>query len=92
MFSPLLTEKSTRLAGTGVFTFIATTNETKDTMKLAVANQYKVDVVSITSVNRVGKLKQAGRRKRTTYRNPSRKLFYVRLAEGQKISDFEVNK
>lgn len=78
----LVTERSVRLNDIGKYVFIVAPHATKNEVKKAVHDLYKVDVESVNIVRLPGKTKR--------YRNAKRvgsdiKKAIVTLADGQKI-------
>ncbi len=71
------------------FAFIVPKSANKHTVARAVAEQYEVDVVSVTIVNRVGKAVRTYRNKRFTAgsRSDSKKA-YVTIKAGQSLPIF----
>lgn len=83
---PLVSEKNSVLAESGIYAFEVTTGSTKTEIKNAIEKAFKVKVSSVRTM--VGR----GRSKRT--RTGAGKIRYskkalVRLAAGEKISLFE---
>jgi len=79
---PQITEKSTGLNTMGKYVFVVKTSATKQEVKKAVKELYRVDVVGVNIVNTPGKTKR--------YRNmksehSGEKKAIVTLKEGQKI-------
>ena len=79
---PLITEKATFLTQNNQYSFKVATSATKDDVKSAVEKIFKVEVVSVNTINAAGKLKVfKGRRgRRSDY-----KKAIVRLKAGQTI-------
>jgi len=80
---PWVTEKATDLTARGKYVFLVTSHATKQEIKKAVKDVYKVDAVAVNVVNRIGKQK----RFRGSLSKPQgayRKAI-VTLKEGQKI-------
>lgn len=79
---PLITEKATFLTQNNQYSFKVSMDATKNDVKAAVEKVFKVDVVSVNTVNAAGKLKVfKGRRgRRSDY-----KKAIVRLKAGQTI-------
>lgn len=88
--APHITEKATRIAdGDSQYVFRVAKDATKRDIAHAVHELFKVDVVSVTTLNVKGKLKGGfGRRK--AVRQPSWKKAYVTIAEGQDIDFLSV--
>jgi large subunit ribosomal protein L23 len=88
IFEPIVSEKSYDLIeDTNTYTFVVDRRANKTEIKQAVASIFDVQVVSVNTMNRKGKLKRTGyvqgRRKDT-------KRALVKLADGDKIDIFEV--
>ena len=88
IFEPIVSEKSYDLIeDTNTYTFVVDRRANKTEIKQAVASIFDVEVVSVNTMNRKGKLKRTGyvqgKRKDT-------KRALVRLADGDKIDIFEV--
>jgi large subunit ribosomal protein L23 len=78
----LVTEKTSLLAEQGKYVFLVQTSATKNEIKKAVKDIYKVDAVAVTTINQ--------RPRRTRYRGKESfkqqdKKAIVTLKEGQKI-------
>lgn len=89
--SPHITEKATRIADEGrQYVFRVARDATKQEIARAVHELFKVDVEGVTTLNVKGKLKGGfGRRK--SYRQPSWKKAYVKIAKGQDIDFLSVS-
>ena len=85
---PLITEKSMGLTKTGFYTFEVVKSATKDQIAKVVADKFKVKVVSVNTVNRVGKTKTQRTRK-GYFKQPNLKKAIVRVGKGDKIALFE---
>ena len=88
IFEPIVSEKSYDLIeDTNTYTFVVDRRANKTEIKQAVASIFDVEVVSVNTMNRKGKLKRTGyvqgKRKDT-------KRALVKLADGDKIDIFEV--
>ncbi len=85
---PVKTEKTFKLANTGIYTFATMQKMEKSDIIKALKDVYSVDVTEITSLVRKGKEKRDVRTrvKRIT---PSYKKVYVRLAKGQSLDLFK---
>ena len=79
---PWITEKATALGVHGQYAFMVQSGATKPEIKKAIHELYKVDVVSVNTVNRPAKTKRfrGVKRKQGDYRKA-----IVTLKEGQKI-------
>lgn len=85
---PIITEKSMKLAGEGLYTFEVNKNSTKQDIASAVSKLFKVSVLSVRTINIKGKSKQQ-RRVRKTYSTSGFKKAIVELKKGQTIPYFE---
>ena len=88
IFEPIVTEKSYDLIeDSNTYTFVVDRRANKTQIKQAVASIFDVEVLSVNTMNRKGKLKRTGyvlgKRKDT-------KRALVKLADGDKIDIFEV--
>jgi large subunit ribosomal protein L23 len=79
---PWITEKSTDLGVAGQYVFMVQSGATKPEIKKAIRELYKVDVISVNTVNRPAKTKRFRgiKRKQGDYRKA-----IVTIKEGQKI-------
>jgi large subunit ribosomal protein L23 len=79
---PWITEKSTQLGVARQYVFMVQSGATKPEIKKAIHALYKVDVISVNTVNRPAKSKRFRgiKRKQGAYRKA-----IVTLKEGQKI-------
>tara|TARA_R110000868_G_scaffold262401_1_gene520851 strand:- start:15960 stop:16259 length:300 start_codon:yes stop_codon:yes gene_type:complete len=82
LVKPVITEKTSQIAGDNVVTFVVAENSTKLEIKAAVENIYGVKVSKVNTLNQQGKTKRfkghMGRRSDT-------KKAMVKLAEGHNI-------
>lgn len=85
---PLINEKSMGLTKTGFYTFEVAKNATKDQVAKIVADKFKVKVVSVNTINRVGKTKTQRTRK-GYFKQPHLKKAIVKVKKGDKIALFE---
>jgi large subunit ribosomal protein L23 len=88
IFEPIVSEKSYDLIEEeNTYTFVVDRRSNKTEIKQAIATIFDVEVVSVNTLNRKGKLKRTGymlgKRKDT-------KRALVKLADGDKIDIFEV--
>lgn len=88
IFEPIVSEKSYDLIEEeNTYTFVVDRRSNKTEIKQAIATIFDVEVVSVNTMNRKGKLKRTGymlgKRKDT-------KRALVKLADGDKIDIFEV--
>ncbi len=86
---PVFTEKSMKDAEDGRFTFVVALTATKDDVKKAVEEKYKVTVVDIATAIVKGKGKRVGK-KRTEKLLGKYKKAVVVVTKGQKIDEFEL--
>ena len=87
LLAPLITEKSALIGGSGdKVVFKVDRRAGKAEVKQAVERIYGVKVVSVRTVNVLGKVKRSAR---STGRRSSSKKAYVTLAEGQSIDIVE---
>lgn len=89
LVKPIITEKSINATALGKYTFRVLPTATKDQIRAAVESQFKVNVLTITTLRVKGKMRRAGKR-RLTYAASSWKKAVVQLKSGQKIDVFEV--
>ncbi|HVN64231.1 MAG TPA: 50S ribosomal protein L23 [Candidatus Binataceae bacterium] len=87
ILSPVITEKGT-MAGeqAGQVVFRVRRQATKDTIRVAVEQLFKVTVVKVRTINFMGKERRRGTMKG---RQMNWKKAYVTLKEGDKIEFFE---
>ncbi len=88
IFEPIVSEKSYDLIeDENTYTFVVDRRSNKTEIKQAIASIFDVEVLSVNTINRKGKLKRTGyvlgKRKDT-------KRALVKLADGDKIDIFEV--
>ncbi|MFV9673113.1 MAG: 50S ribosomal protein L23 [Acidimicrobiia bacterium] len=88
IFEPIVSEKSYDLIeDENTYTFVVDRRSNKTEIKQAIATIFDVEVLSVNTINRKGKLKRTGyvlgKRKDT-------KRALVKLADGDKIDIFEV--
>ncbi len=84
----MITEKSMKLTGSSLYTFLVDKNSTKPQIAKAVSSQFKVDVVKVKTINVKGEVKMQ-RRIRKSYSTSGFKKALVQLKKGQKIAMFE---
>lgn len=84
---PIISEKTTQLAGDGWFTFMADKNIVKKEAADLIEKGFKVKVVKTRSLNISGKEKRRGQR---VGRTPAYKKILVKLKKGQRIDAFEI--
>ena len=86
LLSPVASEKSYSLIDDGKYTFVVAPDANKSQIKIAVEQVFGVKVISVNTLNRLGK------RTRTRYgwgKRPDRKRAIVTVAPGQTIDVFE---
>ena len=83
---PLITEKSTMMIEEGKYTFVVDKKAAKDEIKAAVESIFNVKVVSVNTVNCIGKTRRMGR---NVGKRPDYKKAIVRLAGGETIEFFQ---
>ncbi len=88
---PRISEKTVALAQSGIFTFDTPTSVNKQQIADAVAKQFDVHVMGVTTTIVKGKVVRRYRKsgKPTIGQRNHRKKAYVTLAEGEKIEAFE---
>lgn len=87
LITPIITEKSMRLAASGTYMFGVPTRANKPAIAEAVAKQFKVEPIQVRIANLQGKTKRFGGR---MGRRSDQKRAYVTLKKGQKIDAFSV--
>lgn len=85
---PLINEKSMGLTRTGLYTFEVDKGANKDTIAKAVAEKFKVKVLTVRTLNRAGKVKQQRSRK-GYFQQAHLKKAIVKVGKGDKIAIFE---
>ena len=88
---PIVSEKSMKLAGSGVYTFLVNKGATKPAIARAVKEQFKVDVLKVATVNIPGEIKMQ-RRVRKYFKTDGFKKALVQVKKGQTIAIFETPK
>lgn len=83
---PLITEKSTMMIEEGKYTFVVAKQAAKDEIKAAVESIFNVKVLSVNTVNCIGKTRRMGR---NVGKRPDYKKAIVRLAAGETIEFFQ---
>ncbi|MFP4458605.1 MAG: 50S ribosomal protein L23 [Candidatus Zixiibacteriota bacterium] len=87
IIAPLLTEKSTlKREAENVYSFKVARGANKRQIKEAFEELFKVEVISVNTMNNLGKMRRMGR---FTGRRPSWKKANVKLAPGGTIPIFE---
>jgi large subunit ribosomal protein L23 len=88
IISPLITEKSSnQMALNNSYTFKVSMNANKVEIKKAIERIFSVRVLSVNTINMLGKPKKLGRYEG---KRPDWKKAIVTLKPGDKIADFEV--
>ena len=85
---PIITEKSMKLAGNGLYTFLVSKTSNKLSITKAVKEAFKVDVINVQTVNVKGEVKMQ-RKVRRTYKTKGYKKALVQVKKGQIIPIFE---
>lgn len=88
---PIITEKSMKLAGDGLYTFLVSKKTGKEQIAKAVKDLFKVDVINVKTINVKGEVKQQ-RRVRKSYMTKGFKKALVQVKKGQIIPIFEAPK
>lgn len=88
---PIVSEKSMKLAGSGLYTFLVDKDATKPAIAGAVKEQFKVDVLKVSTINIKGEIKMQ-RRVRKYYQTAGFKKALVQVKKGQSIPVFETPK
>lgn len=85
LIRPLITERTTQLMGEGKYVFVVDKKANKIEIAKAVAEIFKVKVLSVNTANVTGKKKRVGR---TVGKRPDYKKAIVKLAAGETIEFF----
>ena len=88
---PIISEKSMKLAGDGLYTFLVNRTSTKPQIAKAFAEAFKVDIISVKTINVKGEVKTQ-RRVRKNYTTKAFKKALVQVKKGQIIPIFETPK
>ncbi len=91
ILTPILTEKSMRLAAEGWYTFAIPESYSKGKVGEVLKKVYDVDTIKVRTL----KVRGRGKRNpltRRSYRTADQKRALVRLKKGQKLTAFEVGK
>ncbi len=89
LLKPVITEKSITLAQTGQFSFLVRKESTKETIKKATEDLFKVKVIKVRLQTKPGKTKRSGK-KRLPSKIKSFKKALVTLEKGQSIDYFKL--
>ena len=87
LLRPVITERSMAETNVGRYTFAVDPEATKHDIASAVADAFKVDVISVNTIKVHGKTRRLGRR---IGRKPDWKKAVVTVAAGQKIEKYFV--
>ena len=85
---PIITEKSMKLTASGLYTFMVDKSATKPQIAKAVADQFKVGVINVKTLNVKGEIKWQ-KKVRKSYKTAGFKKALVQLKVGDKIAIFE---
>ncbi len=88
---PIITEKSMKLAQSGLYVFEVDKNATKPLIAKAVTLKFNVKVLKVNVINVKGKLKQQ-KKARKVYKTSGFKKALVQIKKGEKIAIFETPK
>ncbi|MGI5828314.1 MAG: 50S ribosomal protein L23 [Patescibacteria group bacterium] len=86
---PIITEKSMVAAQAGKYTFEVDRTANKHAIAEAVENQFKVNVINVSTTKIKGKTRRFGARRQPVQMTDSKKAI-VELKKGQKIELFEI--
>jgi large subunit ribosomal protein L23 len=89
---PIITEKSMKLAQSGLYAFEVNKWVTKPQVVGEVAQRFGVKVLDVKSINVKGEIKQQRRMVKRKYRTKGYKKILVQLKKGDKIALFETPK
>jgi len=90
MIKPVFTEKSTRLAKEGKYTFLVGVGDTKSGLKVLISRLFDVHVKTIKTLKTGGEVKRNNRGQNVS--RFSTKKAIVTLKKGEKIDLFEEKK
>jgi large subunit ribosomal protein L23 len=85
---PIITEKSLKAVKLNRYTFEVDVRASKDQVRQAVTNQFKVEVTKVNMVKSKGTAKRTGRKRLPSMTTDSKKAI-VTLKAGQSIKLFE---
>lgn len=85
---PFITEKTMKLAHTGLYTFLVHKEATKLEIAKIVGSKFNVDVVSVRTIN-VKSVKKLQRSRKGYFTKSAFKKAIVQLKKGQKLAVFE---
>ncbi|MEK7062071.1 MAG: 50S ribosomal protein L23 [Patescibacteria group bacterium] len=89
---PQISEKSLDLGKKNQYTFIVARKVNKTELKKEIEKKYKVDVLSVRSLNKIGKKKRVRHNKQTAKfgKRIDIKKILVTLKKGQQIKEFKI--
>jgi large subunit ribosomal protein L23 len=82
LIRPIISEKALKETKKAVYLFAVNKKATKQQIKSAVEKLFSVEVATVTTVIRKGKVRRLGRRMREK-RKPDIKLAYIKLKKGK---------
>ncbi len=88
---PIISEKSMKLAASGLYTFEVDKGANKSLVAKAVAEKFNVKVLSVNIINVKGRMKSQ-KKVRKSYRAGGMKKAMVQLGKNEKIALFETPK
>ena len=88
---PIITEKSTKMASLGAYTFLVDSIASKLQIAKAIEDQFNVSVLKVKTLNVKGEVK-VQRRVRKSYKTKGFKKAIVQIKKGQVIPIFETPK
>lgn len=88
---PVITEKSMAEAAKGKYTFIVALSANKHVIAKDAERLFGVDVLSVVTMIKPGKMGHSGKKRTVTYGQDTKKAI-VQVKEGQKIDAFTVEK
>jgi len=88
ILGPVISEKSMNDASKGKYTFKVSRQSTKKDIKKAIEEQFKVNVLKVSTITVKGRSVKAGIRRVESLKQPFKKAIAL-LKEGQKISIFD---
>lgn len=88
ILSPLISEKSMNEVGRGRYTFKVEVSANKNSIRKAIEDKFKVNVVNISTITTKGRSVRGGKRRNELLKQPFKKAI-VTLKTGQTIGIFE---
>ena len=88
IIGPIISEKSMNDAAKGKYTFKVTVQSTKQDIKKAIEEKFKVNVLKVSTITVKGRSSRVGARRIEAVKQPIKKAIAL-LKTGQKISIFE---